>query len=171
MHNSIISISWWQVVRLKAAEEPFVGPFLLNNTYCVTIPVIVFSSVSAQCLLYTDNITLTVCSQSLQSGCLSLRVSSVWSAQTCTSSALPVGFLSRRLHGGWTVDLCRVSPTAVSLKAHFTSLYCELLVIARHVEPHRKAKGWCCFVQCYNVEHEEEVSRSGKVLQGWWMWT
>lgn len=28
MHNSIISISWWQVVRLKAAEEPFVGPFL-----------------------------------------------------------------------------------------------------------------------------------------------
>lgn len=68
------------------------------------------------CAFHMDNIMLSVSVQSLQSGCLSLRVSSPWLAQTCSSNAPSVGLLSRLWRGGWMVTLCRVSPTAHSTK-------------------------------------------------------
>lgn len=76
-------------------------------------------SAEAWCLLSSDtpqfdNIMLTVCSQSLRSGCQSRRVSSVWSAQICSSSALPGGPHSPPSRGGWMVNSCMVSPTIIS---------------------------------------------------------
>lgn len=64
--------------------------------------------------------------QSLQSGCLSLRVSSAWSAQTCSSNAPPAGLLSPLWPGGWTATLCRVGPSSLSY------LWLCLLVSALH---------------------------------------
>lgn len=75
---------------------------------------------SHSCALHLGNVMLFVSLQSLQCGCLSLRVSSTWSARTCSSNARSRGLLSQLLHGGWTVTLCRVSPTAASPSCCFT---------------------------------------------------
>lgn len=75
---------------------------------------------------HMDNAVLSVSVQSLQSGCLSPRVSSAWSAQTCSSNAPSAGLLRRRWRGGWTAALCRVSSNTHSPKCclAFWFLFC-----------------------------------------------